>query len=292
MHRSRNTPRELDFIHFWKPFVRIFQFLSISHYGIFRPELKDHRIKSTLFRIYFILNISIQLTSAYTFFLLEIKVRMRIADRYNVSPLFMYIFVGTRVTQLLSFIVIPCEAFFNRHTEQKLFETLQCIDDIFQKKLNYPIDYGIHRRRQIRTISLLFTGLTIFLSMNIYVTTSDQNLREFLGNLPHLYMMVVWRMRVVQNTFFINALCNLLYELKTMMQRQQHRVKYNSAHWKGIQYARKIYSNIWLFKTLIRDCFGYSMVLFGIDSTMKLINGGYWIYMNLGSIESVIHSMR
>lgn len=44
-----------------------------------------------------------------------------------------------------------------------------------------------------------------------------------------------------------------LREVKLLMRRQQQRVKYSPVRWKDIQYARKIYFNIWQLKKLIGD---------------------------------------
>lgn len=289
MSRPGNTRRELDFIHFWKPYVRFFQFLCISHHGIFRPDLKDQRIKLISLRIFSIVNVSIQIVvSAYFFVCMGTERKLRVVDKFNVSPLFIYVNVGTRFCQLLSFLVIPVEMFFHSHVEHKIFETLQSIDDIFQK-MNFSIDYGIHRRQQMRKTWLLFTVITIAMIFAYVVNFAIDTLLDLFGILLYSYIFIVWRMRVFQILFFINAVFDLLGEpeLKVVMRRQQHRLKYNSAHWKDIQYARKIYSKIWFLKTLISDCFGYSMVLIIVDSAVKIINTGYWFYMDEGSLETI-----
>lgn len=292
MPLPKNTPHELDFIHFWKPFVRVFQFLCISHHGLFRPELKDQPIKLMLHRIFFLLYVALQLFCAYLYLQLRLKLRMWAMERANVSPIFIYTNAGIKIIQTVFFLAIPCETFFNRRTEQKLFETFQCVDDIFQKKLNYSIDYGLHWRRQWGKYLLFIAGITsAFISSLSANVTLDQH-GIFLGIVVFAYIFAVTRLRVFQIVFIINALYDLLVELKIMMRRQQHRVKYNAAHWKDIQYARNIYSKIWLLKTLIGQCFGYSMVLFVIDSAVKIIDTAYWFYLNVESIKSMNFTIR
>lgn len=285
MSPPKNCSRELDFFHFWKPLVRFFQFLCMLHYGIFRPELKNHRIKLTLHRIFLAISVSIQVISAYYLFLLEMEQRIRMVNRYNVSPVFMYVNVIISFSQLISFLLIPIETFCKRNTEQKLFETLQSIDDIFQK-LNHSVVYRKHRYRQFRSTWLLFAGLTALMTINIYINDSIESLFDIWILLLYAYVFVVWRMRTFQIAFFINALRDLLGELKIVMRRHQHRLKYNSAQWNEIQYAQKIYSKIWLLKTMIGECFGYSMILFVTDSAVKMIVAGYWFYLRLGTTKA------
>lgn len=284
MQRSKDASSELDFIHFWKPFVRFFQFFCLSHYGIFRPGLKDQRFKLTLLRIFLIVHVSILVASAYFFFRIKVSFSLGM-DKYNVSPIFSYVDIGTRFIQTAFFLFIPIEMFCMRRTELKIFETLQCIDDIL-RKLNHYIDYGIHRRRQWRETLLFFTGMALVVISSLCAILTAINLETILSILNFFHIFIVTRLRVFQFGFFINALCNLLGELKILMLRQQHRIKYNSASWKDIQCARKIYSRVWLLKTLIGDYFGYSMILFVVDSAWQLINSAYWIYLNSDSIES------
>lgn len=291
MPRQRNFPHELDFTHFWNPFVRFFQFLCISHYGILRPELENRRIKLALHRIFFTLNVLIQLFSVYLFFQFGIKMRMRTMARYNRSPVFMYVSVATKLVEIMFFSVIPFETFYNRHNEQMFFETLRDIDDIF-RKLQHFIDYGMHRRRQIRKTWLFFLVIIMFMAADLPVNILVIKPDTFAALIVVFYIFVITRLRVFQVVFYINALCDLLEDLKMLLRRQQHRIKYNSAHWTDIQSVRKIYTKIWLLKTLISDCFGYSMILFVFDSAVKIINCAYWIYLNLEPSKSKVVKIR
>lgn len=285
MFRLTHSPRALDFIHFWKPFVRFFQLFCISHYGILRAELKDQRVKLALHRIFFIVNVSFQLFSAYSYCELKMKMRLWAMEKYDNSPMFKHVYFGTRFIEIGSLLVISCETFFNRRSEKKLFETLECIDGMFGK-LHHSIDYGMHRHQQMKKAVVYLIGMISFiittLSVDILIVKPD----TYFGAFVPFCIFVVSRLRVFQVSFLINVLCDLLGELKVVMLRQQNRVKYNPAHWKDIQNARKIYSKIWLLKTLIGDCFGYSMVLFVIDSAVKLTNCVYWIYLNFESLKS------
>lgn len=216
---------------------------------------------------------------------------MRTMARYNGSPVFMYVSVATKLVESMFFSVIPFETFYNRHIEQMFFETLRNIDDIFQK-LHHSIDYGMHRRRQIRESWLFFLGIIVFIAADLPVNILVVKPDTFAAIIVVLYIFVVTRLRVFQIAFYINALCDLLDELKILMRRQQHRIKYNSAQWTDIQSGRKIYSKIWLLKTLIGDCFGCSMILFVVDSAVKIINCAYWTYLNLEPSKSKVVKIR
>lgn len=54
MHTQHNTDMSSDFEAFWRPFTRTFQAFCISHYSVFRPHLRNNRLKSLPFQIYFI----------------------------------------------------------------------------------------------------------------------------------------------------------------------------------------------------------------------------------------------
>lgn len=292
MFRSKNSPQELDFLQFWKPFVRTFQCLCITHYRVFRPELNNNRHKLYLHRIFFIGMVLAQLSSSYYFFKLGLAMRMQTMRKYNFSTVFVYVNVTSRCSQFFSFIVIPFETFFKRDREHKLFETLRYIDDIFKKKSNYAIDYRTIRCRQMKTTWLYFTIITAIIVSSFFVGLPIDKSEYIIDLLLFLYMVVVWCIRVFQIAFFINILCDYLDGLRILMRRQQHRIKYNPAKWKDIQYCRQIYSNIWLCVKLVGNCFGYSIVLCVVDSGVKIIISGYWVYLNVVSWKVHIMHIR
>lgn len=282
MHRSRNSIDDMDFFHFWTPFVRIFQIVGISHYGIFRPELKNLQTKLLLHRSYFAIIFLIRLASACFFLKVALTTRVILADKFNVSPIFVGVNIATRISQFLCFTVIPFETFFKRHTEQKLFETLQRIDEICRKKLKYVIDYRAHYRRQMVKTWLCYIAATCIYLSSYFISIPVHDS----GSFVYMCIFVVSRLRVFQFAFFINTSIDVLGDLRTVMRRQQQRVKYNPARWKDIQCARKIYSNISCLKILINDCFGYSMIMFVADTAVKIVDSLYWFFLNNESLKS------
>lgn len=171
MHRSNNAQKDLDFFHFWKPIVRTFQFFCILHYDIFRPELNIQRLRLNLHRLFFILIVSIQIMSCgYNLFLLRMKIQTETMEKYNVSPIFTYVNVGTKFILILSFMMIPFENYFKRHSQRKLIEMLQCIDGIFEMKLKHVIDYRAQRRRQLLKTCLYFLVVTFTVFVSFLVS--------------------------------------------------------------------------------------------------------------------------
>lgn len=296
MNRLNYSPTELDLFHFWRPSVRVFQFLGISHYAILRPELSNQRNKLNLFRLFLLLTIAIQAAiSVYYLLKVNLSVKTSTLEEYNVSPIFVYVNDGTKFIFISSFMLIPLEMLYNRRAECTIFETLHRIDDIFKNDLKHPIDYGVHRRRKMRQIWLYSAGMGIAVysatAIN-YSAHSMTTLKAHISVLLFVYIFIVSRMRVFQIVLLISELIDLLNDLKTSMRRQQQRIKCNPARWREIQYSRKIYSNIWLLRTLIGECFGCSLITFVIDSAVKIISSAYWFYLNTSSTKSNALNIR
>lgn len=286
MYRSKTTSSELDFFHFWQPFVRSFQLLGISHYAILRPDLSSQRVKLNFLRIFFAIVTFTQLTG-FNYFLVAFSRHMQVLKRLDVSVIFILVATAIRFCQFFAFVMIPFETFFRRRAEMELFETLRRIDQVFRNSLKSNIDYRAHRRQQMRKICLFFLGMISITGFSFALGDPFHMPSSLLGRLYLVYILFLLRIRVFQFAFYINVLNNLLADLKMVMRRQQLRTKYNPTLWKDIRFARKIYTNIWLLKSLIGKCFGFSMILFMADSGVQLINSAYWFYLNNTAIHSV-----
>lgn len=276
-----DSSHELDFVNFWRPFVRIFQFFGIAHYGLLRPELEDRRNQLFLYRLFFAVILLIQLAGVVSFLEISLTAKIGLADKYNVSPIFAGANMTNRLSQCMCFAVIPFEIFLNRRTEQKLFETLQCIDKLYREELKHTIDYRAQYRRQMMKTWCFYIVTTLIFVSNFFITAVSEP-----GYITLMCVFIVSRLRMFQFAFFINTLTDLLDDLKVVMRRQQHRVKCNPARWKDIQYARQIYSNIWLVGSLIGDRFGHSMILFVANFLISMQISMYWFYLNFASIKS------
>lgn len=282
MFRSNNidvTAVELNFIQFWTPFVRIFQCCGASHFGIFRPPLHTQRIKCDWLCMIFFGQIIF--TVACVYFHSQMEMAISIYSIESTSSIFAYVNYISYYSYFASNFLFPFETFAMRHTERRIYDTLHNIDAIF-RHFNHVVDYRTHRRRQIVNILLCFVGpmaLTFYglcIAFPLKLTHSS-----VAGISIFVYLNVVWRTRLAQIAMHINALCDLLGELKVLMQRHKHAIKYNSAAWRNIQSDRRIYTHIWQLKTLIGDCFGFSLILFVIGSALKVVTCSYWLFLNV-----------
>lgn len=120
-----------------------------------------------------------------------------------------------------------------RRTERRLYDTMRNTDSIFQHKLDYVIDYCVHR--QIVKILLSFVTHHLW---------SVHHLQQI--SIPitliFVYLNDVWRIRLAQIRIHIHALSDLLGELRGLIANATSNKKH---------FDRHIYTNIWKLKKLI-----------------------------------------
>lgn len=137
------TAIELDFIRFWTPFVRVFQFFCASHYSIFCRESRDRRIKCHLLRLAFCAQIAFTFGCIYLHFRMGMAISIYTIE--STSSIFAYVNNVSYYCYFISNFLFPLETFAMRRTEQQIYATMCNIDAIFQQKLNHVIDYRVHR---------------------------------------------------------------------------------------------------------------------------------------------------
>lgn len=286
MARSNNstaTAIELDFFLFWTPFVRTFQFFGASHHSIFCRELRTQRRKCNLLRLAFCAQILFTFTCIYFHFRMGPAISIYTIE--STSSIFAYVNNVSYYCYSIPNLFFPIETFAMRRTEQRIYDTMRNIDAIFQHKLNYVIDYRMHRRRQIMKILLCFVGPTALTVYGLFVSF-PLKMQQFSisSTLIFVYLNVVWRIRLAQIAMHMHALSDLLGELSGLMQRRQHKLEYTSADWRRIRFDRHIYTSIWQLRMLIGECFGMSMILFVAGSVLKVITCSYWFFLNVQSL--------
>lgn len=291
-HRSATPLSEMGFSHFARPFVLIFQLFGLSHYGLSRPDVTNHRLKLNLLRTYLIVHVVFHATIVYYSSAVGVTIRLHGMEDYHISTFCVIVNVWSRCSEILSFLLIPIETYFKRKSEQQIFETIECIDALLQQKMKYDVDNRMRCRRQLVRTWLWFVVSVAILTTSLSISVPlDMSNRSY-GISVMLFTLFILRLRIFQTAFFINAVIGLLDDLKMAMQRQQQRFKYNIAGWRDIQYARKIYSKIWLLRILISECYGVSMIFFVTDSSAKLVTSAYWIFLNSQSVQSTVLDIR
>lgn len=151
---NNSTPNDidLDFIRFWAPLVWAFQFFCASHYSKFCRELRAQRRKCNWLRLAFCAQIAFTFTCIYFHF--QMGTAISIYTIELTSSIFAYVNNVSYYCYFISNLFFPFETFTMRRTERRLYDTMRNTDSIFQHKLDYVIDYCVHR--QIVKILLSF----------------------------------------------------------------------------------------------------------------------------------------
>lgn len=283
-----------EFESFWKSFVRIFQVLSVSHYSIFRPNIRSNFFGSLPFLVYFIcfssiIISSVVLTSGKALLPRRNDTEIRLS-KHGKSLLMYYVNSLSIIGSMVVHIAIHVEALFCRKQEEKIFKKLKLIDDIFVKELNYMTDYRKRRAKYIRqnigvsVLSVILAAASSFIS----VSHVDEGVRVHFMKPIHIIPVFVIRNRWCYVSMFLSAIADTLEDLQYALQKQQLRSFRETrlgpminCTTEKMRYFREIYSNSCQIVTLIDDCFGWTLITFLIQFTFDSIDASYWLYMNL-----------
>lgn len=279
---------------FWKPFVCIFQVLSVSHYSIFRPNLRSNFFRSLPFLVYFIcfssiIISSVVLTSGKALLPKNNDTEIRLS-KHGKSLLMYYVNSLSIIGSMVVHMAIHVEALFCRKQEEKIFKKLKLIGDIFVTKLNHMADYRKRRARYIQqnvgvsVLSVILAAASSFISLSHV----NKSVRVHFMKPIHIIPVFVIRSRWCYVSMFLSAIADILEDLQYALKKQQMRsFKETSVRpminctTEKMRYFREIYSNSCQIVTLIDDCFGWTLITFLIGFTFDSINASYWLYMNL-----------
>lgn len=188
-------------------------------------------------------------------------------------------------------IVAHVEPLFTRKDENEIYQKFYDINEIFATKLNYVTDFSIIRKKFIWHTMIFFicSANVAFAYSIISLPTNEFDRIVFLVN--RILACGIIRTRRCQLSFHINALSNILLDLEILLKRQQKNYRPNSTDLiptssENIRYLRDIYSNVWVLRNLISNCFGWSFIAFLVEYSLDLINSTYWTYMNIKVYES------
>lgn len=218
-------------------------------------------------------------------------------DRYKESPLMYYVNCMSTLGNIVSHLTTHFETLVKGKHESEIYRKLEEIDEIFATKLKNPLDYKQLQKKYIRQtigVFILCTFISITSTLITIPIDKDNFVRPTL-----IFAILIIRGRGCQIALVLNVLCDILLDLKILLKRQQLNYRRNCSELlngfypaENIRYYRKIYSSIWLIKTLISDCFGWSLITFLVQFTIDLINSSYWVYINLTVFESKSMSTR
>lgn len=281
MHQSQAAYNPRAFESFWKPFVRCSQVLCVSHYSTFHRNERVGRI------IYFIIFSALHISLMVYTLINGLHIQMKPSNKYKTSPLMFYVNFISVAGNFITHTVAHFEPFFSRKDEQEIYRRLNEINEIFALKLNYVTDFNAIKKKFIRgTMTFFVFAATISFGYSFFSLPTEDN-TVFLFLLNRALAVVIIRARRMQAAFLINSLTNILTDLQLLLKRQQEGYRLHSTNQlssyssENIRYLRDIYSNVWLIKNLISNCFGWSFITFLLEFSFDLINSSYWTYINI-----------
>lgn len=275
---------------FWKPFTRIFQMLCVSHYFVFRPNLRNHLFRSLPFLIYFIIFSSLVIssvvfTSGKGLFIKHNETEIRFSKRGQ-NQLMYYINSLSIIGSIVVHVAIHVEALFCVKGEEKIYDKFEIISSTFATKFNHSIDYKVRRSKYIRQC----VGTTI-ISILLAAVSSFTTLPDFHKGIQihfirpiHIIPVIIIRSRWCYFSIFLSAIGDTLKDLQCLLRKHQiqsFETSNNQRTGEKIRYFREIYSSVLRIIAFMSETFGWSVITFLIEFTFDIINASYWLYMNL-----------
>lgn len=276
---------------FWKPFIRVFQAICVSHYSTFYRTQHIGRL------VYFIVFSTLHVSLMFYTLINGLHIQVRPNSQHRESPLMFYVNFVTVTGNFVSHTIAHLEPLFTRNDEQEIYRRLNEINEIFALKFNYVTNFDVIKRKFVRK-TVLFYVCAAFMSFGysfFSLPTDVSSLLLFLLN--RIFAVIIIRARRCQAAFIVNALSHILKDLQILLKRQQknyrpHTTNSSSHCSENIRYLRDVYSNVWLIKNLVSNCFGWSMIAFLMEFSFDLINSSYWAYINIKAYESTSKIIR
>lgn len=273
---------------FWKPFVRVFQVFCVSHYSLFRSNVHNGHLAYFIgFSCFHILIMTYTLKHGPHLHIIE-------DEKYKECPLMYYVSLMSIVANFATHTVANLETILSRKDEQQIYRRLREINEIFATKLNYVCDFTAIRQKFIRhTITYFILAGALSFGYSFFSLPKDGTSFHFL--FCRFVAVVIIRVRRCQLAFHVNSLSNILMDLQILLKKQQQNYRdssIGSPSRENIRYLRDIYSNVWLLKNLLNNCFGWSFITFLMEFAVDLINFFYWAYINTRSNASAYRIIR
>lgn len=284
MFASKQTYNPRAFDSFWRPYVRVFQALCVSHYSIFNTKYRCVRLIYHLTMS--VLHISLM---AYTLKYGQ-HLHLMLNTPYKKSSLMYYVSLMGLAGNFVTHIVAHLEPLFTRKYEEEIYGKLREIDETFAIKLSYVTDFNAIRRKFIgHTVTyFVFAGVLSLAYSLLSIPTDAYSIWIYV--LTRIMSATMIRARRCLIAFHVNTLNNILRDLQILLKQQQKKYRPNSTeHFdsnENIRYLRDIYSNVWIIKNLLSSCFGWSFITFLVEFSFELINSSYWTYINIKTIKS------
>lgn len=285
MNPSSKTYDPRAFESFWKPFIRVFQAICVSHYSTFHRKQHIGRV------VYFVVFSTLHVSLMFYTLINGLHIRIRPNSQRKESPLMFYVNFVAVTGNFVSHTIAHLEPLFTRSNEQEIYRRLNEINEIFALKLNYVTNFNVIKRNFVRKTALFYVcAASISFGYSFFSLPTDiSSMLLFLLN--RIFAVIIIRARRCQAAFIVNSLSHILIDLQVLLKKQQksyrpHTTNSSSYCSENIRYLRDVYSNVWLIKNLVSNCFGWSMIAFLMEFSFDLINSSYWAYINIKVYES------
>lgn len=260
---------------FWQPFVRVFQMFAVSHYSLFRPNVRiGHLIYHLSFSCAHLSLMTYTLKHGPHLHIIE-------DEQYKEYPLMYYVSLMSVLANFATHAVANLEPLLSKKDEEQIYHRLTIINEAFAK-LNYVCNYNAIRKKIVRhTITYFILAATLSFGYSFYSLPKDGSICYFL--FCRFVAVIIIRIRRCQIALHVNSLSNILTDLQILLKKQQQNSCDNavgSPLLEDIRHLRDIYSNAWLLKNLMSNCFGWSFITFLMEFAVDLINFFYWAYIN------------
>lgn len=291
MSFNPESSTSMRFNAFWKPIIRVFQLLCISHYSVFQPDLKTNRLKKWALLLYYLFFDAMDICTLAYISIDRMNLELFPQSFNKEIPLMYYVHSIGVFGSFITHITTHIETLFKGKSEIEILEKFKEINLIFSAKLKHEVQFNVLRRKLFYESAFVFTLSAIMISAGVVITVVDygNNFR-----CTSIYGIIIVCGRGCQISFMINSLCDCLRNLEIQIKRKHRNIaiKRSGCSIENIQYFREIYSKIWLIKNLISECYGWSMISFLIQFTMTIINLSYSIYMNLHFVNLLNLNIR
>lgn len=287
MFSSKFVRCSQEFENLWKPFVRVFQIMCISHFKVFRPGIYSNRTKTTALLMYFCFSVGCHVSLLASTLAQSLQSKFGTKNKYN-SPLFFYVNSVGVLGNFAYHLTVHFETIFKGNYEVEIYQKLSEINEIFATKLKHNMDLNGLKRNFLHRIIPIFVFAACLSTASAFIPLPQNTMsKQFIQPILIIAMIII-RGRGCQIALIFNALCAILDDLIVLLKRQQQmcrrkpieRTAESGSCENLIIYYRDIYSHIWLIKNLISDCYGWSLIMFVLQFTFDLINASYWIYIN------------
>lgn len=285
---------------FWKPFTAFFQALCISHYSIFRPNLRANRLKLFSFLAYFLIfstfHVSIVLVTTSNG-LQNIPESNHF--KYRESQLMKFVNSLIVVATFITHLVTHLETLFNGKREQEIYVKLEAIQDIFVTKLNHMTDFKARRAKYIQQTVVIYSFATLLVAASSLIPLPELHYEKYFMQPKLIVAVLIIRARWCYISLFLNTIADTLNDLQVLLKQQQLRscqysydLPEHRLEREKIRYFREIYSHILFIIALMSDSFGWSLISFLVELIFDVISAAYWLYININYYGSTNLNIR